>query len=91
MSFFRLPKDKKGYPFFKQNGKKIRAHSRVAQKKYGDIPKDFVVHHIDWDKSHSWASNLILLHRKDHNRIHFKKDLVICFKKNEKKISPQDL
>ena len=82
MGFFRLPKDKKGYQFFKdKNGNHIRVHKRVCEKKYGQIPKGFIVHHIDGDKSNNKPDNLILLHPKDHYRVHVKKDLRITQEK----------
>ena len=81
MTFFGFKRDKKGYRYFEQNGKKVRVHYRAAEKKYGEIPKDFVVHHIDENKDNNRHNNLILLHKKDHFRVHRKKDLLIETKK----------
>jgi hypothetical protein len=74
---FRFPKFKNGYQYFVQQGKRISMHVRVAEKRYGNIPKEFHIHHIDGNKSNNRSNNLILLHKKDHSRIHRKKDLVI--------------
>ena len=82
VKYSELPKDKNGYPYYKKDGKKIWVHRRVAEKKYGKIPKDFVVHHIDKNKINNFRSNLIILHKKDHNRLHKRKTLTI---KNKKK------
>lgn len=76
MKYSKLKK-KKGYRVFKEEDKDIMVHRRVAEKKYGKIPKDFIIHHIDENKDNNRKKNLILLHRKDHYRIHVKKDLEI--------------
>jgi len=71
---------KYGYQAFRnKQGKKITTHSRIGEKKYryGKIPKDFVIHHIDEDKDNNQYYNLILIHKKDHRRIHVTKSLVI--------------
>ena len=62
-----------------KDGKKKTVHSRVGEKKYGyeKIPKGFVIHHIDGDKNNNQYHNLILLHRKDHKRVHVTKSLKI--------------
>jgi len=60
-----------------KDGDEKHIHVRVAEKKYGNIPKDFVVHHIDGDKNNNQYNNLILLHKKDHRRVHIDKDLVL--------------
>ncbi len=65
-----------GYQAYKtKEGKKKTIHSRVAEKKYGydKIPAKFVIHHIDEDKNNNRPNNLIILHRKDHWRLHNKK------------------
>ena len=69
-----------GYQAFEtKEGVKKTVHSRVGEKKYhyDKIPKDFVIHHIDGDKNNNANYNLILLHKKDHRRVHIKKSLVI--------------
>lgn len=60
-------------------GKKKTIHTRVAEKKYklDIIPKDFEIHHIDGDKNNNQYYNLIMLHKKDHRRVHLKKSLII--------------
>ena len=73
-----------------KDGKRHTVHSRVGEKKYhyDKIPKGFVIHHIDGDKNNNQRYNLIILHRKDHARIHVKKTLKIESvqpSKNEKK------
>jgi hypothetical protein len=85
MKYSELPK-RKGYRYFKQEGKKINVHKRVAEKRYSTIPEGFVIHHIDGDKDNNRKNNLILLHKKDHYRVHVKKDLVIESRKATKSI-----
>ncbi len=61
-----------------QNGLQVLyEHREEAARKYGDLPEGFVVHHIDGNKLNNRWSNLILIHRKDHFRIHVKKDLEV--------------
>ena len=69
--------------FQTEEGKKT-IHSRVGEKKYGydKIPKGFVIHHIDQNKENNQYYNLILLHEKDHKRIHLRKTLVIRSKRS---------
>ncbi len=68
------------YPAYEAKDKKKKTiHSRMGEKKYGydKIPKDLVIHHIDGDKNNNQYYNIILLHRKDHKRIHLTKSLII--------------
>ena len=69
-----------GYQAYKdKEGKKKTIHSRVGEKKYGfdKIPANFVIHHIDENKDNNQYFNLILLHKKDHRRVHITKSLII--------------
>ncbi len=69
-----------GYPaYVNDEGIKTTFHSRIGEKKYGykKISKDFVIHHIDGNKDNNQYWNLILLHKKDHRRIHVTKSLII--------------
>lgn len=65
--------------YITKDNKKKTTHSRIGEKKYkyDKIPKDFVIHHIDEDKKNNQYYNLILLHKKDHRRIHITKSLII--------------
>ena len=80
MKLPKLYKDPKGYQYFFRNGKKIYRHRRVAEKKYGQLPKEFIVHHIDGHRDNNKKGNLILLHRKDHCRLHKYKTIIISLK-----------
>lgn len=78
MGWYRFKKNGNGYQVFKdKEGKEILIHRRVCEKKYKNIPPGFIVHHIDGDKTNNRPDNLILLHPKDHYRVHVKKDLII--------------
>lgn len=64
---YRLFKDKK-------TGKWVLTHRRVAEKKLGGkIYTGREVHHIDGDKTNNKRSNLLVVSKEAHHRIHKKK------------------
>lgn len=66
---FRFFKDKKGYPRDKNSGELI--HRKVAAKKVGGkIFPGMVVHHKDGNKSNFRKSNLQVMSRSSHSRLH---------------------
>jgi hypothetical protein len=71
----RKPKiytDKKGYKRF--SGSKKLVHRAVAKKKVGGrIFPGRVVHHKDGDKSNFRKSNLQIMTRSEHSRLHARK------------------
>lgn len=71
----RKPKiytDKKGYKRF--SGSKKLVHIAVAKKKVGGrIFPGTVVHHKDGDKSNFRKSNLRIMSRSEHSKLHAKK------------------
>ncbi len=65
-----------GYQQFKdkRTGQWVHTHRRVAEKKLGGpIYPGREVHHIDGDKSNNRPSNLTVLSRAQHRRIHRKR------------------
>lgn len=67
----RLRKD--GYYYIstkEHNGALL--HRLVYEKHYGPIPKGFVVHHKDGDKSNFDIRNLILLSNNNHHSLHMR-------------------
>jgi len=50
----------------------VWTHRRTARNKYKleKIPKGFVVHHIDRVTTNNKKDNLIILHEKDHKKLH---------------------
>lgn len=61
--------DKKGYPKDRNTGELI--HRRVAENKVGGhIFSGFVVHHKDGNKSNFRRSNLQVMPRASHSRLH---------------------
>ncbi|UCH31250.1 MAG: HNH endonuclease [Candidatus Bathyarchaeota archaeon] len=65
-------KDKKGYPRWKDSGKFV--HRTVASNKVrGPIGKGRVVHHKDGNKSNFRKSNLTIMSRSTHSKLHKKK------------------
>jgi len=68
----RIYIDKKGYPRYKDNGKRV--HTAVAEKMVGGkISKNRVVHHKDGNKRNFRRSNLQVMKRSSHSRLHLKK------------------
>lgn len=64
------------YLDFKAVGKKgekhktLRIHNEVARAFIGEIPKGYVVHHIDGNKQNNDAKNLQILHPMQHQEKH---------------------
>ena len=50
---------------------KIRMHRFVWVCERGDIPKGYDIHHIDHDRSNNDISNLQLLTKSEHRKIHY--------------------
>jgi hypothetical protein len=70
--------DKNGYPRWKNTG--LLVHRTIAAKKFGSrIPFDVVVHHIDGNKKNFRFSNLWVMSRSAHSRLHFQKRNSIAF------------
>ena len=67
---FKFRKDKKtGYWLCSTLHKRL--HIYIYEKFNGKIPKGMQVHHIDHNKDNNDISNLILLTRQEHNKIHY--------------------
>ena len=68
---YKFRKDKKsGYWLCSTLHKRL--HVYVYEKCNGEIPKGYQIHHIDHNKDNNDISNLMLLTRKEHNKIHKK-------------------
>lgn len=51
---------------------KLKDYRKKYKRYYGiDFSKDYVVHHIDFDRSNNDISNLLLMPRKLHAQYHF--------------------
>lgn len=67
---YKFRKDKKsGYWLCSTLHKRL--HVYVYEKCNGEIPKGYQIHHIDHNKDNNDISNLMLLTRKEHNKIHY--------------------
>ena len=62
----------KGYVKIKLNGKDVFEHKIIWIKHYGEIPKGFVIHHKDIDRKNNNIRNLIMLRKKEHDKLHWK-------------------
>lgn len=69
-----LRKNKSGYQVFREGGKWQSVHKRVAEKKVGgSIYPGYEVHHKDRDKNNNRPSNLAVITKFLHRKIHSKK------------------
>lgn len=71
----RFYEDGKGYWLGQQKGDdgtyhRIRLHIYVWEKFNGPVPDGYDVHHVDEDTSNNELSNLILMERGEHHRLH---------------------
>lgn len=62
--------DAKGYPNIWINNKNIKIHIFVWERKNGEKPKGFDIHHEDFNKANFEISNLKLLSYSDHKKTH---------------------
>lgn len=46
-------------------------HRLIYEEVYGPIPKGYTIHHIDGDKTNNNPSNLMLLTKSNHHKLHF--------------------
>ena len=46
-------------------------HRLIYEEVYGPIPKGFCIHHQDGDKTNNNPSNLILMSKSNHHKLHF--------------------
>jgi len=58
----------------KKNGKRMSwlKHLKVWTEANGEIPKGYIIHHIDGDKKNNNISNLKCINRSEHTLIHSK-------------------
>lgn len=59
-----------GYPTIWTNNKNTLVHRYVWEKYHGKIPKGYVIHHKDEDKTNFTLENLLLLPNDEHNKHH---------------------
>ena len=61
--------DKKDYPCIWINAKTIKLHVYIWERKYGNKPKGYELHHKDFNKKNYSLNNLELLTLSDHRKI----------------------
>lgn len=49
---------------------RLRLHRYVWECERGVIPKDYEIHHIDFDRSNNDVSNLMCMHKSEHRKLH---------------------
>ena len=60
-----------GYKFIRVNGKKIALHRHVMELKLGrKLTRNEVVHHADGNPLNNDPTNLVVLSRPEHQRLH---------------------
>lgn len=62
--------DKKGYPSIWINNKTIKLHVYIWEKKNGNKPKGYQLHHKDNNKKNYSLDNLELVTQSDHFKLH---------------------
>lgn len=67
---FPVYQDKKGYKIIWLDGRDIKIHVFIWERKNGPKPKGHEIHHRDYDKGNYSLDNLELLTISDHQRIH---------------------
>ena len=69
-----LRKNRSGYQVFSQGGSTHSVHKRVAEKKVGGrIYSGYEVHHKDGNKNNNRSSNIAVLKKSFHRKIHSKR------------------
>ena len=69
-----LRKNKSGYQVFRQGGTTHSVHKRVAEKKVGGrIFPGYEVHHKDGNQNNNRPSNLAVITKSFHRKIHSRK------------------
>lgn len=67
---YKIFYDKKGYPIVWIEGKNKKVHTLEWEKHNGKKPKNFDIHHIDFNKKNWNINNLELLTCTNHKRLH---------------------
>lgn len=62
--------DSHGYMVFYNKGQEIKAHRVIWEQYHGKIPKGYIIHHKDENKLNNDISNLQLVTRAQHSKIH---------------------
>jgi hypothetical protein len=60
-----------GYAYIYLNGKLQKAHRYLWEKENGKIPEGHIIHHIDGNKLNNNLSNLKLMSRSEHSKLHW--------------------
>lgn len=58
------------YPCVTLGRNHVYVHKLIAKEAYGDIPKGYVVHHVDSNKLNNMSNNLAIITPSEHSSIH---------------------
>lgn len=67
---FSVFTDAKGYKCIWVDGKTVKIHVFIWERKNGKKPEGFDIHHLNHDKGDYTLSNLELMSKSDHSRLH---------------------
>ena len=62
----------KDYLISKVNNRMLFEHRKVWLEQCGNIPKGYMIHHINGDKKDNRKENLVCVSRKVHGKLHSK-------------------
>ena len=74
-----------GYPTIWINNKNTLVHRYVWKKHNGEIPKGYIIHHLDENKNNFNIENLEIMARCEHSRQHALKNRLGCNNKSKPK------
>jgi hypothetical protein len=70
------PKRTDVYKFVRVNDRMVLEHRYIWEYVNGEIPKGYVVHHLNGDIQDNRIENLICISRKEHYRLHKQQEVV---------------
>jgi hypothetical protein len=69
-NYYRDPRTGYYYHTITATAKKTILHRDVYTSAHGPVPKEFDIHHIDFNKENNAPDNLVAMSRSDHRKLH---------------------
>lgn len=69
-----------------RDGKSINLGRKIWEEHYGEIPKGYVIHHIDGDTKNDRIENLRCMSKSEHKKLHEKEKTVFASQNTEQKL-----